>query len=265
MSEPYKTYSMTTELTPQKIVLQNPDSGKLGEHDLNREQRKAALNRAHEIRKFEIELYWKRATYFWILQAAVFAAIGFIWKTEEIGISPVIPVAIAALGLVTSVAGVLSAKGSKFWQENWEHHIDMLEDEFEGRLHKTAYAGKDGLAWSVSGVNERLTFCFCLFWIAMLLVTIDKANPWLKAVFGDRFAWMTSAGSQTLLILAAMIVAGFFLISRRTEFKHAKAVAYDSAPSTIEGFDVIDQEELPPVDKLAKKGKPFLIRREPKV
>ena len=37
---------------------------------------KAALNRAHEIRKFEIELYWKRATYFWLLQAAVFTALG---------------------------------------------------------------------------------------------------------------------------------------------------------------------------------------------
>ncbi|PSJ55947.1 hypothetical protein C7I85_25910 [Mesorhizobium soli] len=36
----------------------------------------AALERAHEIRKFEIELYWKRATYFWILHGAVFTAIG---------------------------------------------------------------------------------------------------------------------------------------------------------------------------------------------
>lgn len=29
-----------------------------------RDKLEAALRRAHEIRKFEIDLYWKRATYF---------------------------------------------------------------------------------------------------------------------------------------------------------------------------------------------------------
>lgn len=265
MTDPYKIYSQTTELTPQKLVAQDPDSGEIGEHDLNREQRQAALIRAHEIRKFEIELYWKRATYFWVLQAAVFAAIGLTWHAKELEIPLVIPVAFAALGLVTSVAGVLSAKGSKFWQENWEHHIDMLEDEFEGRLHKTAYVGKDGLAWSVSGVNERLAYCFSFFWTAMLLAAIDKANPWLKSGFPDCFAWMTSAGAQTLAILAVMLVAVVVLVIRRTEFKHAKVVSYQSAPPTIEGFDVIDADKLPKVDDWISNGAPYLIRREPKI
>ncbi|PNK76643.1 hypothetical protein CEQ35_022730 [Yersinia enterocolitica] len=35
-----------------------------------------ALEKAHEIRKFEIELYWKRTAYFWTLIAAMFA--GFL-------------------------------------------------------------------------------------------------------------------------------------------------------------------------------------------
>src|SRR5258708_36720775 len=35
--------------------------------------REEALKHALDIRKFEIELYWKRATYFWTLIAASFA------------------------------------------------------------------------------------------------------------------------------------------------------------------------------------------------
>lgn len=264
MTNPYKIYSLTTELFPQKVSLQDPNNGETGEHYLNREQRQAALNRAHEIRKFEIELYWKRATYFWVLQGAVLAAISLTWDVKEDEISPIISVAFAALGLVTSVAGVLSAKGSKFWQENWEHHIDMLEDEFEGRLHKTAYVGKDGLAWSVSGVNERLAMCFGLFWIIMLIASVDKANPWLKADFVDWLAWVTSAGAQTLAILTVTAVAVIVLLKRRTKFKHAKAVSLQTMPPTIANFDVIDADKLNYVEDLESSGEPFLIRREPK-
>lgn len=260
-----KIYSLVTELVPQKIGVQDSGTGDHSEHDLNRGQRQAALNRAHEIRKFEIELYWKRATYFWVLQAAVFAAISFVWKAKELEISPVIPVAFAALGFVTSVSGILSAKGSKFWQENWEHHIDMLEDEFEGRLHKTAYVGKGGLAWSVSGVNERLGYCFGAFWVTVLFAAIDKANPWLKAGFVNCFAWVNSAGFQTLIVLTVMAIGIAWLIIRRTDFEHAKAVPYDTAAPTIDRFDVIEPENLPEVKDLATSRKPFLVRREPKI
>lgn len=265
MTEFEKNYSLTTGLVPQRVGIQDPDSGDFGTQDLNREQREAALNRAHEIRKFEIELYWKRATYFWVLQAAVFAAISLVWKAKDLGISPVIPVAFAALGLVTSLAGVLSARGSKFWQENWEHHIDMLEDEFEGRLHKTAYVGKDGLAWSVSGVNERLGFCFGAFWVAMLFATIDNAIPWMKTRLADCFAWAATTGFQTIIVVIAMFFGVVWLMIRQTNFEHARAVPYDSLAPTIDGSDVIDPANLPEVGKLATSGRPFLIRREPKI
>jgi hypothetical protein len=37
------------------------------------DRQKAALALAHDIRKFEIDLYWKRATYFWAFIAVAFA------------------------------------------------------------------------------------------------------------------------------------------------------------------------------------------------
>ena len=99
------------------------EPGQCGEEadDVRLEARRAALARSHEIRQFEIELYWKRANYFWLLQAAVFAAVGLTWKNTASGVPPVIPVLLSALEVVTASAGYLSALGSKFWQVNWEH------------------------------------------------------------------------------------------------------------------------------------------------
>jgi hypothetical protein len=47
--------------------------------------------------------------------------------------SPV-TVALAGLGILTALVNTLSICGSKFWQKNWERHIEKLEDEQEGRL-----------------------------------------------------------------------------------------------------------------------------------
>ena len=40
-------------------------------------------------------------------------------------------------GLFFSFAWLYLEKGSKSWQKNWGMHIDYLEDDFTGRLHKT--------------------------------------------------------------------------------------------------------------------------------
>jgi hypothetical protein len=135
-----------------------------------REMLKDALIRAHEIRNFEIELYWKRATYFWALEAATFAAFALLWRDMPMDTRP-LAVAFAGIGLLTAWAGWLSAGGSKFWQENWEKHIELLEDEFEGRLHKTIWIGQEGIQTSVSQVNRRLHFVLLIFWLGLLAVT----------------------------------------------------------------------------------------------
>ena len=49
-----------------------------------RQAREKALERAHDIRRFEIDLYWKRATYFWTLLAAVFGGFFLIQASEDL-------------------------------------------------------------------------------------------------------------------------------------------------------------------------------------
>ena len=145
----------------------------LTKKDLN----KSALERAHDLRKFEIDLYWKRATYFWTLIAATLA--GFVlvrMSTEPNGKASVL---LAALGLVFSFGWFCVNRGSKFWQENWEFHVDELEDAIDGPLHKVVISrGRPmGEKWfsrllfgkiSVSKVNQLISVIVTLMWVFLL-------------------------------------------------------------------------------------------------
>lgn len=81
----------------------------------NRLQRRRALNRAYEQRSFEIEHYWKRATYFWGFQIAIFAAFGLLWRAQSGNEWGPITFGLSVLGIFTALANSLSARGSKFW------------------------------------------------------------------------------------------------------------------------------------------------------
>lgn len=131
--------------------------------------RLAALSRAHDLRKFEIENYWRRSTYFWGFQLVAFAALA-LSKNEEKYHSLTVLV-IAVVGALAAFTSILSARGSKFWQSNWESHVDFLEDEIEGKLHKTALVGKSGISYSVSRVNERFLELLFAGWLVVFGIT----------------------------------------------------------------------------------------------
>ena len=114
--------------------------------------RKAALARAHELRKFEIENYWRRSSYFWGFQLVAFGALALTAKDGRF--YPPIVLVVSVFGALAALTGILTAKGSKFWQANWEAHVDFLEVAVEGKLHTTALTDGD-VSFSVSRVNER--------------------------------------------------------------------------------------------------------------
>lgn len=76
--------------------------------------REKALNVALETRKFEIELYWKRATYFWLFVAAIFTAYASIKRSQDtfIGKSDIL-VLLACCGIVFSFAWICVNRASK--------------------------------------------------------------------------------------------------------------------------------------------------------
>jgi hypothetical protein len=232
---------------------------KLGFRGVQRKKaREAALARSHEIRQFEIELYWKRANYFWLLQAAVFAAVGLTWKADGSAIPAFVPLILASLGVVTALGGWLATQGSKFWQRNWEHHIDMLETEFEGNLYKCVYVGPSGVKWSLSGISESLGLCFVGFWALVLSTVSVWANPnWFQE--GARLTFcLTRMELLTLLSWVFALSCSVFLYRQSGGLKGTPQ--HYPEDFGMEGTN-------PGRARFSKDpaAKPYLLRRKPQI
>ena len=140
-----------------------------------KEKVEATLERAHDIRKFEIGLYWQRALYFWGFQAAVFIAFSGLYDKQATFLLSLM----AFTGLVLAIAWYYVAKGGKAWQENWERHIDLLENNITGKLHKTII-GKKGEFYSVSKINKFVIGFIGVMWGVVLLFLFFRDFFWCE-------------------------------------------------------------------------------------
>ena len=143
----------------------------------NQESQREAFEYALDTRKFEIDLYWRRATYFWALIAAAFGAFFVLSSSKNLG--PFLPFVAGCIGLVLSVGWFLVNRGSKYWQTNWERHVDCLEDQIVGPLYKTTISKEefdflspiDGYPYSVSKVNQLISLFVVCIWLALIAST----------------------------------------------------------------------------------------------
>ncbi|MBN8227604.1 hypothetical protein JYK02_08805 [Corallococcus macrosporus] len=201
---------------------------------------KEALRQALEIRKFEIELYWKRATYFWTFIGAAFVAFGVFYNTTPAkGTSAVETreralVLISCIGFVFSLAWYYVNKGSKFWQENWENHVSLLEDAHIGPLYKSraerpaaaTASWKDRIAYSlvapapfsVSKINQIVSIFVTIIWalvlidssllaefLADLFSRVDQQHPFTPKLIADLILWANPQYAFTPKLLADLI------------------------------------------------------------
>jgi amino acid transporter len=136
-----------------------------------------ALECALDIRKFEIDLYWKRAGYFWTLIAVTFTGYFGLAASEQASKHPRLSFLICCIGLVLSIAWYFVNWGSKYWQENWEQHVDLLEDEHMGPLYKMTNAHEKyrfwdlcaGYPFSVSKVNQLVSLFVVCIWAGLFV------------------------------------------------------------------------------------------------
>jgi len=148
----------------------------------NKSKSEKALKYALDIRKFEIDLYWKRAAYFWAFITAITG--GFFWTLRN-G-SDIHAYVFANIGFIFSLAWYLVNKGSKYWQANWEQHVDVLEDEHIGPLYTLVKCQKtfDKKQWnkrilnegrySVSKINQAISFYVTILWGGFIILTVSK-------------------------------------------------------------------------------------------
>ncbi|TYK34050.1 RipA family octameric membrane protein [Bacteroides pyogenes] len=168
---------------------------------IEKEKRKLAFEKAHEIRKFEIGLYWKRATYFWAFIASAFVAyIAVISsKNEAFEDKDNYAFIITCIGLIFSFSWYLVNRASKHWQTNWEKIIDDLEDEFTGDLMKRHIKNNNkwyeltlSYRFSVSRINQIISLFITVIWFIFLcssgykvlcISTFSLFGSWLLPIF----------------------------------------------------------------------------------
>lgn len=155
---------------------------KFNHYGTSYKKQEEALKQALDIRKFEIDLYWKRAAYFWAFIGATFAGY-FLLVSKDSCNNNLNVLVICALGFLFSYSWFCVNRASKFWQQNWEMHVDLLEDEVMGPLYKTyknpnSYGNEkvfhftEEFPYSVSKINQLLSLFVTMIWIFLAFYKI---------------------------------------------------------------------------------------------
>jgi hypothetical protein len=185
------------------------------------ERRAAALKYAHDIRKFEIELYWKRATYFWTFIAAAFAGYFALQKAGDVANDYVV----TCLGFLFSLGWYLVNRGSGSWQRNWEKHVDLLEDGVTGPLYKTLIDRRsyrfldlaEPYSYSPSRINNILALSVIFIWAVLIGRTLMKARSSLPIPMP---AFPLGISGTIIAITILTFIFSIFLLAGGTSRKH---------------------------------------------
>jgi hypothetical protein len=175
-----------------------------------------AWRTAMDIRKFEIELYWKRATYFWTFIGLTLAAYGSVLTARDDSALKVaarsdVLFGIACVGLVFAVAWYFVNRGSKFWQRNWEYQVDLLEDQAVGPLYKTVFANRKDTLWSPTGAYpfsvSNINHVLSLFIVVLFVLLAAYSMPCVGIT-------ATCTASMSKVVVAALSALFVYLLYR---------------------------------------------------
>src|SRR5260370_8588726 len=129
----------------------------------------------------------KRATYFWAFLALTLGGYFTLLAAKDTPCNQKgeALLTISCRGVVFSVAWYFVNRGSKFWQENWENHVDLLEDEVNVPLYKTVLSDANLSFWkvsdpypfSVSKLNQTLSFFVVLLFVLLMIKTLCDYRP----------------------------------------------------------------------------------------
>lgn len=180
--------SQDKTISDVQVVILDKDAKKILSHleylELFKDvDKKEVVKQILDTRKFEIELYWKRSTYYWTLIGAIFIGFFATYANLEKGQSNRLNVVciLNCLGILFSIGWYFVNRGSKYWQLNWEKHIDVVETAIIGPLYKTTISLEHYSSlkkflnltapypFSVSKINQILNLVVIAFWVFLLL------------------------------------------------------------------------------------------------
>jgi len=224
----------------------NKKRKKLSEDDLLK--LKSALDASLDIRKFEIEMYWKRATYFWGFIVIIFSSYFVILTKINVTTKDLLPLALVfinCIGVIFSYAWFLINKGSKFWQENWEKHVDKLENHVHGPLYKIVLNPDTkkltssnfilrSAAVSVSKVNQFVSFVICVCWFLFYVVSFSTLSGENLCFLGMTIKDSIFAYVLLNLTIISLVYITFF---SRSSIKKGSYELIDEKTFVLRGID----------------------------
>lgn len=144
------------------------------EDDIKNNTLENAFKFANNCRDKEIDRFWTRGLYFWGFIAASFGAYMAVFNAslvtkcegikDSISLVSIIDMSFTAkvalfvlsfICFIFCLSWLLSHKGSKFWQENWETHISYLENDYMGKIYKNYLDTKNYLDFNESPFSAK--------------------------------------------------------------------------------------------------------------
>lgn len=198
----------------------SPSGGNTTEEEKTKKEKtkEDLINKALEIaldtRKFEIELYWKRTGYFVLFTSAVFIGYYKTLQTDELIIGRYqkewLLLLLSSLGFLLSLLWYMANRGSKFWQENWEAHIEELSTETGVpifgiiKIHRDTKINFMGhYPFSVSRINQMVSLIITFVWVIMLLKEMGGSTLLENCAFKT---WYKTAVGFAVIVLSFFVI-----------------------------------------------------------
>lgn len=166
-----------------------------------------------ELRKFEIENFWKRAIFFWGTIALIYVAFFRLPITSSYII--IVPL----IGLLFNIIFSLSIRGSKYWQEHYEELATFYEHSMDFVLfnheNSTKLLGTKPFVlskphrFSVSKLAMLLADLSVIVWVLLWIKALNDISNSLKFEFSldSSFHFPTA-----FVVIAHICLVGYFVI-----------------------------------------------------
>lgn len=240
---------MGTKKTPEQMEKSKYINAFIGESSGTKDKENVdtkwekALNFAVKTREFEIELYWKRSNMFMLMNGAAFVGFYTVAAGEHFKENRLYALIILLLGFTFAVAWHLICRGSLFWQENWEAHIDALEEPVMGPMYRYVhYKGESkyrpwklvkSYPYSVSKIMALTSFLVILFWIVTFILSFSNLFPCAVLELNKNIA--------VIAVLAGIVIVFLFHCLCKSGFMN-------------EDHDGTDSEKNPKAEFIARKS-----------
>ena len=223
-------------------------NGVINADDLDIGKIKNAFERSHDIRKFEIGLYWQRSGYILGFLSVLAAAIAYCFSvyfkettsenTKFIMILTMTCLSVIGISLCNFWRRII--KASKYWQENWEYNIDILEPFVSGNLHKIHFYRTDkqynrfSIHEVVLSICNRINIILYIIVLFVFALIINELFPYYQDIpISKETIYLVGSPLLLIILLIEFVELAYFRKSDKTRQK-SRVISKNKLKVTID-------------------------------